>query len=105
MSRKAIPLLLALTIGPLSFGWEANAVGVGQMCGGLAGRPSCDAGLWCDPEPGKCGVADVQGKCIKVPDACTKDIKPVCGCGNKRFGNDCERQMAKVPKDHDGDCK
>jgi hypothetical protein len=82
----------------------ATAVGVGKMCGGIAGIP-CDSGLWCEPRAGKCGVADIDGKCVKVPTVCNKIFRPVCGCDNKTYGNDCDRLAAKVQKNHNGRCK
>jgi hypothetical protein len=94
-------LTLALLVcAPL----DADAVGEGQQCGGLAGV-KCDRGLWCDPEPGKCGVKDVQGTCIKIPQVCTKEINYVCGCNKRNYSNDCVRQQKRVAKNHDGQCK
>jgi hypothetical protein len=98
-------MALTVTLGFALFApTSAAAVGVGKTCGGLPGIP-CDAGLWCDLQAGRCGVTDVQGKCIQVPTVCPKGIYYVCGCGKKRFGNDCERQRAKGQLDHIGDCK
>jgi hypothetical protein len=95
---------LALVGSPLFVPASAVAVGVGKTCGTIAQIP-CDAGLWCDLEAGRCGGADISGKCIKVPEICEKNIKYVCGCNKKTYGNDCERQMQKVQKDRDGECK
>ena len=82
----------------------AGAVGVGKMCGGIAGIP-CDYGLWCDIAPRMCNVKDAAGKCIRVPTACTRIFKPVCGCDKKTYGNNCDRQAAKAQLDHNGKCK
>lgn len=103
-ARVAGIIFLAAIFGStLMWSGEANAASEGEMCGGFAGI-KCDNGLWCEPEPGKCGVADVGGTCVTVPTLCPKDFNPVCGCGNLPFGNDCERRATKVAKASDGAC-
>jgi Kazal-type serine protease inhibitor-like protein len=82
----------------------ASAAGVGQACGGILPL-QCDDGLFCQNPVGRCGPA-VTGKCAKVPQACPQQIvRPVCGCDDKTYSNDCMRQMAKVSKKHNGRCK
>jgi Kazal-type serine protease inhibitor domain len=81
----------------------AGAAGVGDTCGGVA-NISCDAGLWCEPQAGQCGAADISGKCVRVPDVCIEVMMPVCGCDKKTYNNDCERRRAKVQKSGDGPC-
>ena len=94
-------LVLGLTVfAPTS----ATAVGVGKICGTIADI-KCDAGLWCQPRAGRCGVADLDGRCIRVPQVCNKDFRPVCGCDNQTYGNDCARRMAKVQLKANGRCK
>jgi hypothetical protein len=81
----------------------ADAAGVGEFCGGIIGI-QCDKGLWCDPAPGQCFVADGAGTCIKVPRRCPKLFAPVCGCNGKTFANDCYREQRRIGKKSDGRC-
>lgn len=88
-------------------GAEADTGGApvpaGGACGGSGGGV-CEASLWCDPEPGHCGDDDAPGVCVFVPQMCTHDYRPVCGCDGRTHGNDCSRQSARAAKDHDGEC-
>lgn len=73
------------------------------ICGTIA-EITCPEGQFCEFEQGNCGVADLEGFCLEKPGNCTQDYVPVCGCDGKTYGNDCNRQIAGVQKDHDGEC-
>jgi hypothetical protein len=94
-------VLLSLTLG--GFIGSAGAVGLGQPCGGTAGA-GCDAGLFCELNAGGCGNAIAEGKCAVAPQICNMMFMPVCACGGKTYGNDCERRRARVQKAHNGPC-
>ncbi len=105
LAAAAVCALAVVLLAPAG----ASAAGLGKMCGGIAGI-HCDAGLWCDYKPGTCGRGDAAGKCVKAPKICNKIFKPVCGCdaknpNGKTYGNNCERQAAKVSLLHNGRCK
>lgn len=72
-------------------------------CAGIAGL-QCKGALWCELQDGTCMIADAGGQCAEVPEVCTQNEQPVCGCDRETYSNDCKRRMAKVSKDHDGPC-
>jgi hypothetical protein len=80
-------------------------VGEGESCGGFAAQLRvCKGKLFCMQLPNTCRGADVPGICEVTPDVCGKDLKPVCGCDGKTYGNDCLRRAARVILDHEGAC-
>ena len=97
----AVALILAVLLGHID---ATGAVGIGGTCAGRAGL-GCDAGLWCDIEAGSCKRADAEGRCVRAPEVCNLAYSPVCACGGRTYGNNCERQRAKAQKAHDGRCR
>jgi len=73
-------------------------------CGGIIGL-ACPDGMFCHFEDGTCGLGDQMGKCIPFPNGCEKIYKPVCGCDDKTYGNECEMMTAGMSKLHDGECE
>ena len=102
-TRWVIALLTIATATVLFVPDRANAQLFGK-CGGIIGIP-CPAGQWCDPEPNRCGGADILGTCVQVSGACPRIFRPVCGCNGRTYSNDCVRQNARVAKRHDGACR
>src|ERR1700722_6225251 len=82
----------------------ADAVGIGGTCAGVAGL-GCDDGLWCELEPGTRTRADAAGRCVRAPQSCGLSFRPVCACGGRTYGSDCQRERAKAQKSHDGPCR
>jgi hypothetical protein len=102
MYRKLLMIAIICAASLVGAG-TADAAKQGQMCGGIAGI-QCDAGLWCQMPTGQCVIPDGAGTCAKAPEICNQIFLPVCGCNGRTFSNDCERQMSKVSKAHDGRC-
>ncbi len=76
----------------------------GEMCGGLAGI-ACDDGEFCDYAlADHCGYADMTGVCRPIPEACTFEYAPVCGCDGKTYPTECAANGAGVSITSWGPC-
>jgi Kazal-type serine protease inhibitor-like protein len=95
----------ALLIAPIMLGARGCEItGEGSECGGLRGE-QCGTGLFCDFAPDAvCGAADQTGTCREVPEACTEQFDPVCGCDGQTYGNACTAHAAGVSVASEGEC-
>jgi hypothetical protein len=82
---------------------DAKYCGV-RMAGG--GADVCQTGEFCRRTiVDMCGAADAPGICTPIPEACTMDYNPVCGCDDKTYSNECAANSNSVSAAYTGECK
>ena len=76
----------------------------GASCGGFIGE-QCPGNQYCDySEAGDCGFADGTGVCTDIPNGCTDNWDPVCGCDGETYSNACDAAAAGVTVASKGEC-
>lgn len=76
----------------------------GALCGGIAGF-GCAPKLYCAfEEDAACGAADRSGTCKPIPEMCTQQYEPVCGCDDKTYPNACAAAQAGISVGRKGEC-
>jgi hypothetical protein len=82
---------------------DAGNAQTGQTCAGI-GNLQCPAGQACQFPLDQCNTPDLAGVCVEVPETCSKQGPPFCGCDGKTYANDCERRAAGVSLQATGEC-
>lgn len=77
---------------------------VGGLCSPATQADDCPDNSFCKTVTGSCDATAI-GICTTIPDACTLEFAPVCGCNGQTYGNACSAEAAGVSVDHQGECE
>lgn len=78
---------------------------VGDACGARGLRQSCGRKQFCKYNlSAHCGSMNAAGVCTIKPEYCTREYKPVCGCNNRTYSNECTAATDGVSVKYRGQC-
>jgi hypothetical protein len=79
-----------------------NSSSSGMACGGPF---RCGQGEYCRfGRESQCGGPSMPGVCTRIPGNCTREARPVCGCDDMSYHNECFAAMNGVSVRYGGEC-
>ena len=86
--------------------FNKNALPPANSCGGKNALTikDCGEGFYCKYHSGVCGYYDSLGECTAVPEVCSFEMAPVCGCNGVTFSNACKAGLAGISVKQEGEC-
>lgn len=72
----------------------------------LLGDNDCAGNEYCAVNEGECmlRIAEIYGRCQPLPEICTFEFEPVCGCDNETYSNKCAAASVGVNVASKGEC-
>ncbi len=71
---------------------------------GKINTKDCAEGEFCFSPKGECKDISAKGICKEKSQICTKIYKPVCGCDNNTYPNECVALSKGISVKIEGDC-